>query len=182
MTDDPFAPVPERRSLYSVAQIHHVLRVEFNRAARHRYPLSCLALAVDRLDALRDRHGYETKERVLDGVVALLHKITRTSDYVGRTADDRLIAVVPHTDLAGAKILARRLVDGARATRLERLPEPFPLTLSMGLAATDGEADAFHDALLAAAEVALGEAIAAGGDRFAERVRASAGSRPAPAG
>jgi hypothetical protein len=60
--------------------------------------------------------GYETKERVLDGVVALLHKITRTSDYVGRTADDRLIAVVPHTD-SRARRSSRGVSSTARARR-----------------------------------------------------------------
>jgi diguanylate cyclase (GGDEF)-like protein len=176
MTDDLSAPHSERRGLFSVAQIHHLLRVEFHRSQRHHYPLSCLVLAVDRLESLRDRHGYETKERVLDAIVLLLGEATRSSDYLGRTADDRLMAVVPHTDAAGARVLARRLVERARSLRLERMPEAFPVSLSIGLAATAGEGDTFHDALLASAESALSEAIAAGGDGFAER----AGSAPVP--
>lgn len=185
MTEDPSAPLPERRGLFSVAQIHHLLRVEFNRSKRHHYPLSCLVLAVDRLESLRDRHGYEAKERVLDGIVSLLREATRSSDYLGRTADDRLMAVVPHTDSAGARVLARRLVERARSMHLERMPEPFPVALSIGIASTGGEGDTFHDALLAHAEVGLAEAIAAGGDRFAERSGAPGAAqvahRPSPA-
>ena|SRR5260221_2696122 len=187
MTDDPSASLPERRGLFSVAQIHHLLRVEFNRSQRHHYPLACLVLAVDRLESLRDRHGYDAKERVLDGIVSLLREATRSSDYLGRTADDRLMAVVPHTDSAGARVLARRLVERARSMRLERMPEPFPVALSIGIAATAGEGDTFHDVLLAHAEVGLSEAIAAGGDRFAERsgapgasVAAQVAHRPTP--
>lgn len=175
MKDDTSSMQPERRGLFSVAQIHHLLRVEFHRSQRHHYPLSCLVLAVDRLESLRDRHGYETKERVLDAIVHLLGEATRASDYLGRTADDRLMAVVPHTDAAGARVLARRLVERARSVRLERMPEAFPVSLSIGISATAGEGDTFHDALLASAEAALSDAIAAGGDGFAER----AGSAPA---
>ncbi len=176
MTDDTLAPPPEPRGLYSVAQIQHVLRIEFNRARRHRYPLSCLVIAVDRLESLRDRFGYDVKERVLDGVVDLLRRATRSSDYLGRTADDRLIAVIPHTEAAGMRVLARRLVDSARGIRPERIPEPFPITLSIGSASTGGEVSMFHDALLASAEEALADAVGAGGDRCADR----AGAGPAP--
>ena len=175
MPADPYAPTPEPRGLFSVAQIHHLLRVEFHRSQRHKYPLACLVLAIDRLESMRDRHGYEAKERVLDAVVSLLYESTRASDYLGRTADDRLLAVVPHTDAAGAQVLAKRLGERARSAKLERLPEAFPITLSIGIAATTGEAEGFHDELLAAAEAALGESVAAGGDRFLLR-------RPAPAG
>jgi len=185
MPDDPYARLPARRGLHSVAQIHHLLRVEFGRSQRHRYPLACLVIAVDRLESLRDRHGYEAKEGVLDAVVDLLHRSTRASDYLGRTADDRLLAVVPHTDAHGARILARRLVDGSRSVPRERLPDSFQVTLSVGVAASGLDTIAFHDTLLTAAEAALSDAIAAGGDRFAERVDLTSATplgRASPAG
>src|SRR5260221_2996620 len=113
MTDDPSASLPERRGLFSVAQIHHLLRVEFNRSQRHHYPLACLVLAVDRLESLRDRHGYDAKERVLDGIVSLLREATRSSDYLGRTADDRLMAVVP-TPIPPERACSRAASSSAR--------------------------------------------------------------------
>ena len=103
------------RSLFTLAQIQHLMRVEFNRAQRYEYPIVCMLIAVDRLGHLRDLYGFDAKEEILEGVVGLLKAGTRSSDFLGRMADDRLLAVVPHTDAAGAQVLAQRLVEGARA-------------------------------------------------------------------
>ena len=47
------------KSLFSLAQIQHLMRVEFNRAQRYGYAISCLIIAVDRLGHLRDMYGYD---------------------------------------------------------------------------------------------------------------------------
>ncbi|MCY2961681.1 MAG: diguanylate cyclase [Planctomycetota bacterium] len=153
------------RRLFSVAQIQHVLRTEFGRSQRYKYPLAVLVVAVDQLGAIRDRRGYESKEAVVEGVVKLLFESTRSSDFLGRTPDDRLMAVVPHTDEAGARTLAERLLAGARALAVgDAAGERF--TLSIGATSTrDGE-PLFPDVLLTAAEAAQADAVSAGGDRF----------------
>ena len=172
---DP-SPSPQRsrstdsRGLYSVAQVQHLLRIEFARAQRYAYPLSCLVLAVDQLDALRDAHGYEFKELVLGALVDLLRRSTRSSDFMGRTADDRLIVLLPHTSAAGARTLAARLIEHAGALDLERGGARARISLSIGVSALAGSGLLFHDALHREAELALAEAIAAGGGRLVERV------------
>ena len=80
--------------LFSLAQIQHLMRVEFNRAQRYDYPIVCMMIAIDRLGHLRDIYGYESKEEIVDAVVGLLKSSTRGSDFLGRMADDRLLAVV----------------------------------------------------------------------------------------
>jgi diguanylate cyclase (GGDEF)-like protein len=158
----------ERRALYSVAQIQHLLRVEFQRAQRYAYPLSCLLVSVDQLGDVRDRGGYEAKERVLESIVQLVSSCTRASDFLGRTADDRLLVVVPHTGRDGLGRLAARLIAAAHASQASRpLHEAAAgrLTLSVGWAATDAGSFAFHDALLSRAEAAHSDAVTQGGDR-----------------
>jgi diguanylate cyclase (GGDEF)-like protein len=155
------------QSLFSFAQIQHVLRVEFGRAQRYHYPLACLVIGVDQLGAIRDRQGYERKEEVLAEIVRMLARETRSSDFLGRTADDRLIAVVPHTPPEGAHVLAERLGQGISALAVKLELER--LTLSLGLATTAGTSVMFHDALLEAAQAAFDEAVASGGGRTAER-------------
>jgi diguanylate cyclase (GGDEF)-like protein len=161
----PTAP----RGLFSVAQIQHVLRVEFGRAQRYRYPLVCLLVGVDQLGSLRDRFGYEIKEEALGAVVSLLQKSTRSSDFLGRTADDRLMAVIPHTPIAGARSLAERLRRAVSGIEIARAQGAMPITLSLGLSSNQAEGLLYFDALLAAAEAALADASAAGGDRLCER-------------
>ena len=167
------------RRLYSVAQIQHVLRVEFGRAQRYRYPIVCLVIAIDQLGALRDQHGYDAKEIVFDRIVGKLTDATRASDFLGRTADDRLLAVLPHTGSEGARQLAARLFTQVRALDLAPPLDRTRITLSIGAASNEpdparpaaGESGGmmFHDALIHAAESALAEASAAGGNQLVEK-------------
>ncbi len=154
------------RSLFTLAQIQHLMRVEFNRAQRYDYPIVCMLIAIDRLGHLRDLYGFETKEEILEGVVGLLKGATRSSDFLGRMADDRLLAVVPHTSPDGARILAERLLAGARGLTFEGDGRALQVTLSIGASHNAGGSTLFFDAMLAAAEDALCEATAEGGDRF----------------
>lgn len=165
MTESTRAQGGERRALYSVAQIQHILRVEFQRARRYGYPLACLIVSVDQLGSVRDRLGYEAKEQVLEAIVDLLHRGTRASDFLGRTADDRLLVVVPHTDANGVRVLGERLLAETRALALEGLSGAGRLTLSVGWAEAGAASVAYHDELLALAEAAHADASAQGGDQ-----------------
>ena len=49
MTQPPSDP-----ELFSLAQIQHLMRVEFGRAQRYEYPMGCLLVQVDRLAQLRE--------------------------------------------------------------------------------------------------------------------------------
>ncbi len=156
---------PTDRSLFSLAQIQHLMRVEFNRAQRYDYPIVCMMISVDRLGHLRDLYGFDAKEEILDAVVGLLKATTRSSDFLGRMADDRLLAVVPHTAIEGANVLATRLLEGARSLEFSVDGRDIQVTLSIGTSHNDGGQTLFFDAMLASSEDALADAAAQGGDR-----------------
>jgi len=160
MTDDS---APE---VLSLAQIQHLMRVEFSRAQRYGYPIVCLLVAVDQLGVLRDRFGYDAKEEVVDAVIALLHAQTRGSDFVGRMPDDRFMIVVPHGDPAKVEVLARRLLEGAAALELPAV-EGTRLTLSIGGSWMSQGETLFFDDLLQTAQACLAQVGAAGGGDFA---------------
>lgn len=155
--------------LFSLAQIMHLLRVEFARAQRYEYPLSCLLISVDGLGHIRDTYGYEAKQSVLDEVAGALRAETRSCDFLGRLMDDRLLAVVPHTKSDGARVLAERLLSAVRKLKFEAGGERVPITLSIGVTHNGAGATLFFDALLQAGEGALAESVAAGGDRLSVR-------------
>jgi diguanylate cyclase (GGDEF)-like protein len=157
---------------YSLAQIRHLLRVEFGRAQRYGYPINVLMLSIDQLGALRDAAGYEAKEAAIETVVELLHVQTRGSDLVGRLPDDRLLIIVPHTPPAQIEVLVTRLLQSVREL------EPAAggkLSLSAGVSFCEAGGTLFHDELLRCAEAALAESVGAGGDRWTERLPGSAG-------
>lgn len=153
-------------SLFTLAQIQHLMRVEFNRAQRYDYPIVCMLIAVDRIGHLRDLYGFEAKEEILDGVVGLLKGGTRSSDFLGRMADDRLLAVVPHTPADGALVLGQRLLEGARKLSFMVDGRSIQVTLSIGASHNSGGKTLFFDAMLASAEQAMTQASSGGGDRF----------------
>ncbi len=156
-------------NLFSLTQIRHLMRVEFSRAQRYGYPVSCLVVSLDRGGHLRDVHGFEMKERIMDGVVELLLGATRTCDYLGRLVDDRLMAILPHTRREGAEVTAGRVLGAARELSFDGGEGEVKVTLSIGLSHYENENTMFFDDLVDAAERAMDEAAAEGGDRFVYR-------------
>jgi len=155
--------------IFTLAQIQHLTRVEFSRAQRYGYPLVCLMIGVDRLEHVRDRLGYDAKQIVMDRVVELLGRETRTSDFIGRLPDDRFLIVVPHARLDRIEVLAARLLAAARELDLAQLEHDLALSLSIGGSwLAEGET-IFFDDLLHAAEECLERAAAEGGDCYVAR-------------
>lgn len=174
--ETPLQPAEPESGLFSLAQIMHLMRIEFGRAQRYSYPICCVMVAVDRLSELRDLYGYDSKEAILDEVVKLTKTHVRQCDFMGRLADDRLLIVVPHTDLSGARSLGERLMGGVRDLKFESEGRRLRVTLSIGITRSSGNDTMFFDSLLAASEGALNQALRAGGDRIADRDPGSADS------
>jgi len=162
-------PIQEPHDIFSLTQIRHLMRVEFSRAQRYDYPVSCLVIALDSAERLRDQHGYAKKSTIMDGVVALVLGATRTCDYVGRLLDDRLLAILPHTRREGAEVTAGRIVAKGRTLKLAGDREAAGVTLSIGISQFEKENTMFFDDLVDAAERAMHEAAGEGGNRFVYR-------------
>jgi len=164
-THDSAEDLPE---ILSLAQIQHLMRVEFSRAQRYAYPIVCLVVAVDQLGQLRDRFGYDVKETVVDAVIQLLHRQTRGSDFLGRLPDDRFMVVVPHSPPDKIEVMAQRLVEGARGLHLPDIQDE-GLTLSIGGSWMVLGETLFFDDLVQTAQRCLEGAISAGGNRHLAR-------------
>ena len=161
---NPYTDADPTAHVFSLSQIRHLMRVEFSRAQRYGYALSALVVCCHGVDRLRDRFGYAFKEAVMDDVVELLQRSTRTCDYLGKLLDDRLVAILPHTGRAGAEATARRILEEARKLAFREGNDVVRITLSIGASHYENENTMFFDSLLEAAERALEEAEGAGGD------------------
>ena len=149
--------------LYSTTQIHHLMRVEFGRAQRYGYALSLLVLGLDEVERLRSTWGVELIGEAVEAWTRLVSDRTRGCDHLGALVDRRLVLVLPHTDRAGAEILAARLTEAVSDLGLLREGQPVPVTASAGISTfTDGNT-MFFDALLESAESALVAARTKGG-------------------
>ncbi len=154
--------------LFSLSQIMHLLRVEFSRAQRYEYPLIVMVFAVDRLTALRDLYGYDSKEAIVQELVRCLQEGTRTCDFLGRMGDDKLLLLVPHTTPEGARALAERVLVAVRELRFAGEGRNLTVTVSVG-AAEMRRGSMFFDSLLNEAQEACKAAQKAGGDRWVAR-------------
>ncbi|MBI5361745.1 MAG: GGDEF domain-containing protein [Planctomycetes bacterium] len=154
--------------LFSPSEVEELMRVEFARAERHKYPVVCMALGVDRLAQLADLYGYESKEEVLRAVVSVLRAETRDSDFLCLRQDDRLVALFPHTAPEFGAFLAKKLLAAIKKQRFERDGRQLRVTLSIGVAHNRHEKAISFETLVRVAEEGFAVADQGGGDRLVE--------------
>lgn len=115
------------------------LEREIARCARYRRPLSLLMLDIDHFKAINDQHGHLTGDFVLRELSRRLLGRVRREELLARYGGEEFAAVLPETDLSGARIFAeqvRRLVADAP---FEYEGDRFAVSISVGLATVEGE-------------------------------------------
>lgn len=156
-------------NFYTFAHFKEVLFVEVKRARRYGFPL---ALAIVSFDPIEGGVSPELQTQLMGGLSFSIRRSLRDTDYPVQHAADRVLLLMPHTDLAGSLIVARRICERvARATLQagERVVHP---TISVGVAAGEpGREYGFSD-LVRQAQDGLNAALSRGGNRV-EYVNAS---------
>lgn len=125
---DPLTGVGNRASMGAHLAQHIAL------AQRQGTPLSLLVIDVDRFKAINDSHGHLVGDVVLTQVAARIVACTRTSDGVFRYGGEEFVVVLPHTESAGAELLAERIRADLAGLRIDGLPARLRVTVSIGVA------------------------------------------------
>lgn len=154
------------QGLFSSREIQRLMRTEFERAQRYRYPVVLLLITIDRLPQLQDLYGFEVKEDILDGLNHRLKVATRSSDFLACTMDDRLLVLVPHTPPEGVASMARRILSEARNLGLECDGRPMRVSVSIGGAHNERRENVVFEVMLEVAEGGNEVAQKGGGDRY----------------
>lgn len=152
-------------SLFSQAQILHLMKNEFARARRHGIPLGCVLMQVDRLPQLADLYGVALRQAVRQALAQLVKEKTRGADLLGTTNDDRYLLVLPHTNLVQTRIVADRLHQLFPHLEVVVDGKHLALTLSVGISACNDQQTMFFDSLMGQAEAALEHALNSGGNQ-----------------
>jgi diguanylate cyclase (GGDEF)-like protein len=146
------------------------LNADWRQCAREGAPLSLLMVDVDYFKRYNDQYGHQAGDACLKAVAkALGQSLRRPYDKVARYGGEEFACLLPKTDLAGAEIIAQRMIDEVRALAIEHLlSDAGPLvTISVGVAALEASNDAASPAVLVkAADDALYEAKRAGRARL----------------
>ncbi|HEX2194995.1 MAG TPA: GGDEF domain-containing protein, partial [Candidatus Limnocylindria bacterium] len=143
------------------------LRVEAAQARRYQHPLAVLQLDVDRFAELNHRHGMAVGDEVLREVALRLRLRVRSADALGRAGADSFLALLPHTDEAGAATFADALRRRLLSRPFETSAGELTVGVSIGVAFMRAGMALSDEELLASADEALASARAAGGNRIA---------------
>jgi diguanylate cyclase (GGDEF)-like protein len=136
------------------------LREEHEAVLRYSGSLALLILDVDHFKEYNDAFGHPAGDELLKGLASVLADHARGTDCVARIGGEEFAILLRATELDGAHRQAERL-----RTEIERLNWPNrPITVSIGVAATNGLTQTAYG-LLSAADRALYEAKRSGRNR-----------------
>jgi diguanylate cyclase (GGDEF)-like protein/PAS domain S-box-containing protein len=119
-------------------------------------------LDVDNLKFVNDSLGHAAGDEVIREVAAALRRELRPGETLGRLGGDEFILLMRGADESDAQARAAELVYMLRSTATVN-----PVTISAGVVPFQPDSAATSEDLLAAADIAMYEAKAAGGDRAA---------------
>jgi diguanylate cyclase (GGDEF)-like protein len=124
-------------------------------------------LALGDLDGFKqvnDRHGHACGDAVLVETARALKTGCRATDAVARWGGEEFLILLPDTDLAGAKAVLERLMDGVRALSVSCEGAAISPTMTCGAADSRHGADA--EAVIRHADAAMYHGKTAGKDRL----------------
>jgi diguanylate cyclase (GGDEF)-like protein len=133
--------------------------VEVERAVRTGIPLAVALVDIDHFKRVNDTYGHLVGDRVLRAVVDGLRSQLRGYDLAGRFGGEEFILLLPQAREADARAVAERLREYVAGLEIPIDDEPdccifVRLTISVGVAALDGEQRELTD-LMAAADAAM---------------------------
>ncbi len=140
---------------------------EFDRARRHRQPLSVLIIDIDDFKRINDTLGHVQGDTILKEVARILGAVKRRTDLAARYGGEEFVLLLPHTDREGALETAEKLRGSIEGYTFPGLPGG-RLTLSAGAASYSGDGDpgaSDPGALIAQADGALYRAKGGGKNR-----------------
>jgi diguanylate cyclase (GGDEF)-like protein len=144
------------------------LATELGRSRRKKEPLSFLLLDIDWFKQYNDQFGHQAGDDCLVAVCEAAQKhLRRHGDFLARYGGEEFAIVLPNTPVGAATELADRIRE--EIANLQMYPRgretAAGVTVSIGVATHEGDADLDERSLLEAADLALYQAKHAGRNR-----------------
>jgi diguanylate cyclase (GGDEF)-like protein len=112
------------------------LVLEWNRAVRNQQPLALILVDIDYFKRLNDRYGHPAGDKCLVAIAAALQStLPRSGDLLARYGGEEFAAILPATDDAGARVVAKRMQAAVGSLNIRsRTPTGPIVTVSIGIA------------------------------------------------
>jgi diguanylate cyclase (GGDEF)-like protein len=132
--------------LYNARHLYKTLETEVYRSSRFGYEFSVLFIDLDHFKAVNDTHGHLIGSKLLAEIGYLIKAQLRLIDFAYRYGGDEFVVLLPQTGKDSALVVAKRLLDGFRASSFCR-EEGLNLNVraSVGLATYPHDAREAHD-------------------------------------
>lgn len=158
---DELTGIPNRR------YFNLLLRQEWGRAARERFPLALVMIDIDNFKAFNDLYGHPAGDACLTRVARTFYSLTRRpGDAVMRYGGEEFVVLLANTDLSGAYTVADSLRAAIEAMHMPHGGSPYEcVTISLGVASVLPHGERDSEMLVQAADRALYEAKAKGRNR-----------------
>lgn len=142
------------------------LEQEFSRARRYRTPLSLIVFDIDQLHRVNTRFAESVGNEVIRRFAVLLDRHCRKEDLLGRAGEESFWFLLPGSHYRGAAVVANKVRTETAALGVSSGREPVEVRTSAGISTyPDNRSIERPEQLLAAAERALQQAKARGGNR-----------------
>ncbi len=138
---------------------------ELSRSARYTRPLALIMFDLDRFKAINDELGHLGGDFTLREVAACVKTCVRKEELFARYGGEEFIIVLPETTLEGGVAVAERLRVLVEQHAFQYEGKSYPLTVSVGVAATDGSRSLSPSDLIGEADQKLFEAKRRGRNR-----------------
>ncbi len=162
--------INSRTGFYQFEFIKDLLVVEVRRAKRYGYPLALILVGLDAIPALHELNRPTLQREITGGLAVAIAKSIRDIDIPIHFADDRILVFLPHTDLAGAEEVGRRIKRRIKRITYRGEGITASLTASVGVAGIAAGENFTFARLIKDATAALRAAQLKGGDRVMKRV------------
>lgn len=153
--------------IYNRSYFNEQFRKEFDRARRHRLPLSLIMIDVDHFKQYNDAFGHPRGDACLVAVASALAGIVRRpGDFVARYGGEEFVIVLPDTGPRDVCAIAERARDAVIRLGLETPTPVGYVTVSAGCATSGQDGVTGPDELVEAVDAALYRAKGAGRNRI----------------
>ena len=159
---DALTGVPNRRSFTES------LLKEYKRCKREELPLSIIMCDVDKFKEYNDTYGHISGDHCLVKVAQTVQaSLQRPGDFVARYGGEEFVVLLPTTTHEGALHIAEIIRANIEKLAIpHRNSSPLPIvTLSLGVATSEGSPDETYEALVKQADRALYRAKEEGRNR-----------------
>ena len=151
--------------LLNHSEITESLRRELVRSQRDNKPVSVIMADIDHFKAVNDELGHQAGDEVLKEIARRLRMAVRTYDSVGRYGGEEFMMVLPGCSLSSAFSRADEFRASVSGRPIHTGVGPRTVTLSVGVAATNGQSKDNAATLIRLADLGLYQAKQNGRNR-----------------